>query len=95
MISILVASIGNNLKLAEDFEKSLKDLGVDSKIINLVEADLPLYSTAAEKAGKPEQAVEITETLRKSKGAVFVAPEYNGGIPPQLTNLVDGGARCL
>lgn len=47
-IGIIVASSNNNQKLAIELQKIAIELNYDSEIINLVDYNLPLYSTIEE-----------------------------------------------
>lgn len=88
MLSIISTTSGNNLKLATALEGVAKELGAEVQIINLEELKLPLYTPGAEKAAMPAEAVNLTEKLVKSKGTIWLAPEYNGSIPPVMTNAI-------
>jgi NAD(P)H-dependent FMN reductase len=88
-ISIIVASNNKNLALAKRLDTIAVDMGAKTKIIDLVGENLPLYTpkTQAE-SGIPAKIKQLTETLTYSEGMIFVAPEYNGGIPPSLTSAI-------
>jgi chromate reductase, NAD(P)H dehydrogenase (quinone) len=87
-ITILVASVGKNLELAAELEKVASEQGASTKIINLVELGLPLYSTIEEKNGIPDKACQLTKTMQESNAVMVVAPEYNGSVPPALNNAI-------
>lgn len=84
----LVASLNNNAKLTETLAEEWSRLGGEPHIINIVDLDLPLYSTRAEDLGLPDAAAEASRRMIKADALVFIAPEYNGSIPPSLTNLI-------
>lgn len=86
-ISILVSSQGKNMELAQKFLDYLNELEEKAEIIDLVALELPLYSSLTE-GSLPNKARELTDKLIDSKGMVFVAPEYNGLIPPALNNAI-------
>lgn len=88
MISIISATSGNNLKLAQSLESVVKELGGAVEIINLEDLNLPLYTPVEQKNGTPEKVSFLTEKLTASKGTVWLAPEYNGSIPPVVTNAI-------
>jgi len=89
MYTILVASLNENMKLAKVLQEQLSSLNKDNKIINLVQMELPLYDTLKEeKQGIPKQTFELMDTLDKSEGYIIVSPEYNGSIPPVLSNAI-------
>jgi NAD(P)H-dependent FMN reductase len=88
-ISIIVASNNKNLELAQELDGIAQEMGQTTTIIDLVEQELPLYTPKAqEEKGIPENILELAEVFTKSKAMIFVAPEYNGGIPPALTNII-------
>ena len=89
MISIITASNNNNLKLAQSFEQAFSDQDKATRLYDLVAEDLPLYTPKYHKEnGTPERVVALVDELLKASGFVFVGPEYNGGIPPTLSNLI-------
>lgn len=88
MISIISATSGNNLKLANSLKAVVLELGGEVEIINLEELNLPLYTPPEQKKGVPEKVAQLTEKLTASKGTVWLAPEYNGSIPPVVTNAI-------
>ena len=88
-ITIILASQGHNRALAEQVLNELKTHAVHANIIDLVDLDLPLYSSKAQDdIGWPPQLKAVFEACQSSHGFVVVAPEYNGGIPPALTNAI-------
>ena len=94
MIKIISATSGNNLKLAKALEAVVKELGGEVSIINLEELNLPLYTPPLEKEGMPEKAAWLTSELTNSKGTVWLAPEYNGSLPPVVCNAVAWVSRA-
>lgn len=87
-ISIIAASNHNNLNLAKAFQEELEGLNTSSNIINLVEEDLPLYDPNKNKEDLPKSFSNLVKKLKEAEAFVFLAPEYNGGPPPTLTNLL-------
>jgi len=83
-ISILVSSQGKNMELAKKFQEYL---GEKAEIMDLVALELPLYSSITE-GNLPGKVKDLTQKLIASKAMVFVAPEYNGLIPPVLNNAI-------
>ena len=86
-VSILVSSQGKNLDLGNQFLEYLASKGETAEIIDLSNLDLPLYSPLTE-GSVPAKVIELTEKLIKSRGIIFVAPEYNGSVPPVLNNAI-------
>lgn len=88
-ITILLASQQHNRDLANQIFSELSERNIVANIIDLVDLDLPLYSSKAQDdIGFPPQLKAVFEACQSSHGFVVVAPEYNGGIPPVLTNAI-------
>jgi len=87
-IAIVSATSGNNLKLAGKLEEVAKNKGATTVLINLEDLNLPVYTPPAEEEGIPEKAKELAKILIESQGMIFLAPEYNGSIPPITNNAV-------
>lgn len=88
-IIILLASVVKNKELAETFSSSAKNKGYEVEIINLVSLNLPLYtSLAEEEQGIPQKAQTLRNILSDSHAFLVVSPEYNGSMPPVLTNAI-------
>lgn len=93
-IGILVASANNNLKLGQKLAELAQEQNVEAELINLVDLNLPLYSTVEEeKNGLPETAKELAEKILALKAFIVVAPEYNGVMPPVLNNAMAWTSR--
>ena len=89
MYTILVSSLNENMKLAKILQEQLLTISIDAKIINLVELDLPLYDSNKElKHGIPAQIEPLMKQINTTSGYIVVAPEYNGSIPPVLSNAI-------
>lgn len=88
-ILIITASEVKNLELAERFLKCLSDLNANARIINLVELDLPLYSSRTESKFKGEVLLgNQLKDFSSADGYVFISPEYNGSTPPVFNNFL-------
>lgn len=88
-IVILLASVVKNKALAQKFEQISKEQQCEVEIINLVELELPLYtSITEEKHGIPEEAKRLRDTLFDYQAFLVISPEYNGSMPPVLTNAI-------
>ena len=86
---ILVASIEQNMKLANSTQDQLGAVEQSSKVIDIVALDLPMYTSKREdEDGIPEVIGSLVEEMKHAKAYIFVAPEYNYSIPPTLTNFV-------
>jgi chromate reductase len=94
-ILIITASNGHNLKLAKSFKDKYQELDAKAAIIDLVDLDLPLYSPKTEQElGVPAKLAPILDQVDAADGLVFCAPEYNGGVPPTLTNFIAWTSRA-
>ena len=87
-ITIIVASGNKNLELGHSFENALRDSGATPRLLNLVDVEIPLYTTKTIERGIPQTILDESSLLKKTEGLVVIAPEYNGGIPPTLTNFI-------
>ena len=85
---IVCASNGKNLELGTKISDFLKERKFSVELIDLTEMDLPLYSNVSAKKGVPESVKQMVANLKSTSTVFFLAPEYNGGIPPVLTNFI-------
>lgn len=87
-ITIIAGSNGKNLVLAKAFEEHLKSLGHKVHVVDVVAHDLPLYSPGQNGKVTGAQVLEPFKEALAADAFVFTGPEYNGGIPPVLTNFI-------
>lgn len=86
---ILVASSGENLKLADILQQMLLRLEVEAEIVNIMQLKLPLYDMDVEvNEGMPEKIYTLMEKMKEVNSYIVVAPTYNGSIPPVLSNAI-------
>ncbi len=86
---IITASNGENLKLAERFERIGTKIGADTKLIDLTELDLTIFNPRNSASERLEKSLQLfNEQLNLYSHWVICAPEYNGSIPPILTNAI-------
>ena len=89
MVLVLVASLNENVNLANQIKNELDNKNVDSKIVNLVDLNLPMYDTSKEQNnGIPQIALDLAKQMEEATAYVFVSPEYNYGVPPVLVNAI-------
>ena len=86
--TIFTSTSNNNLKLAENLKSLLIEKSVEVELFDLEKEELPLYSPTAETNGIPELAKKYADSLSASQGIILVAPEYNGSIPPNVSNMI-------
>ncbi len=83
---IISATKDNNLTLAKNLQSLLKGEGQEANLICLEDHPLPLYSGDASLDG--ESINGLVEALNEADGFIFCSPEYNGGVPPILSNAI-------
>lgn len=94
-IIVISASGAKNFELAGKFQSKLAELGADAETLNLVSMELPLYSNLTEAKNDGLKLLgPWFEKLKLADGLIFVAPEYNGGLPPVLTNFLAWTSRA-
>ena len=85
---VISASNGENLKLAERFAQQARALGQTAEVLDLTEIDLPLFTPRSQAQGMPPAVEPVQQQLMTATRWVICAPEYNGSIPPVLTNAI-------
>lgn len=85
---ILLASNNMNAKLANAINEEANKQGLSSQIVNLTELDLPLYTPQVHGKDLGENFKNVLSIVNNAKTVTWVAPEYNGGIPPVLNNFI-------
>ena len=88
---VITASNGENLKLAERFVVRGKKLHCSSELLDLTksEYDLPIFNPRQNSKNQPPANLEsINFQMESHSHWVICAPEYNGSIPPILTNTI-------
>ena len=94
MIKILIISATSktNLKLSEDIKEILSTQNdVKSSILNLDTLDLPLYSESNYNSNKKKVKGVVDNIIAKFinvDGIIVCGPEYNGSIPPIISNAI-------
>lgn len=87
-VLVITASNGENLKLAQRFVETAGTLGQSADLLDLTTIDLPLFTPRAQSKATPEAVPPLEALLMASSRWVICAPEYNGSIPPCLTNAI-------
>ena len=88
---VITASNGENLKLAERFVVAGKKLNYSCELLDLTTAqnDLPVFNPRQYSKDKaPANLESINLQMESHSHWVICAPEYNGSIPPILTNTI-------
>lgn len=93
-IAILSASVRTGRKshrVALFFQDYLKknDLAT-AEIIDLKEYNFPVFEERLSNLENPDaEILAFAERIKKADGVIIVTPEYNGGYPASLKNVVD------
>ena len=88
-LALIVAADGKNMKLANNFAQAADQLGHTTDSIDLMALDWPLYTNDKANSGfEPEDVREVMARLDTADAWVAIAPEYNGSIPPTLSNTI-------
>ncbi len=86
---IITASNGENLKLAKRFVSLGKELNTNPELIDLTSLDLALFSPQKHsELGIPSKIESLERQMLSNPYWVICSPEYNGSIPPVLTNAI-------
>ena len=88
---VITASNAENLKLAKRFLEAGKELNYSCELLDLTESkhDLPIFNPRHNSKDKaPENLKSINSQMERHSHWVICAPEYNGSIPPILTNAI-------
>lgn len=93
MITVIVCSTGENRTLGQHFIGNFEERRLPCRLVDLVAFDLPLYTASRESEGIPSQVQGLKEQMLESDAFVFVAPEYNGGVPPVFVNAISWVSR--
>jgi len=78
-------------RLALFFKKYITENGLAQvDFIDLAECAFPIFEERFEMLENPaENEKEFANRIRKAEGVLIVTPEYNGGYPASLKNIVD------
>ncbi len=86
---IISASCGKNLELSKKFQKKSNEMQINSEILDLTIFNIPLFNPRIHtKENIPVEIIEIKKKLFATERWIICAPEYNGSIPPILSNLI-------
>ncbi len=85
-IAIISATNDSNLELANNLNELLKEMGHEGNVISLEDQSLPLFIGGA--AVEDESIEPLVNAFNDADGFIFCSPEYNGGVPPVLSNAI-------
>jgi NAD(P)H-dependent FMN reductase len=83
-----------NKKFAREAARLINNIGANSEFIDLKEYPMPPYDGDIElSSGIPETTIKLCEKIITANALVISTPEYNGGIPGILKNVIDWISR--
>ncbi|MCA8912550.1 MAG: NAD(P)H-dependent oxidoreductase [Planctomycetes bacterium] len=83
-----------NKKLVNVAAEGAREAGADVTVIDIKDYSLPVYDGDIESAqGLPQNAVKLMDQFDSHDGFLISSPEYNGGVPGGLKNLIDWASR--
>ena len=85
---ILAASSGENLAMARQIAAAAGADGVNAEIIEICRLDLPLYNPTVPDLDPGPGLERLVDALQRHRALFVCAPEYNGSIPPALSNAI-------
>ncbi len=85
---VIAASNGENLKLAERFVESASPRGASCELLDLTTLSLPVFTPRIKGETPPQGLSALEGQLSRAQRWVICAPEYNGSIPPVLSNAI-------
>lgn len=93
-IIVLIASVREGRKsdrVGLFFSNFMKNkTSLDPEIVDLRELQFPIFSERLKFMKEPDKKVLwFAEKIRTADGIVIVTPEYNGGYPASLKNVID------
>lgn len=93
-ISILSSSVRRERKshrVALYFQKYLQERNIATvEILDLKEYKFPIFEDTIKTLQNPsEKIIDFSNKIKKADGVIIVTPEYNGGYPASLKNVID------
>ena len=85
-ILIISATNDKNLDLAKELNKIVSTMNIETKLVSLQDLNLPLFDF--EKTVDGNAVENLIDKISKSSGLIICSPEYNGGVPPVLSNAI-------
>ena len=91
-ILFISATSNTNLKLADNLCNIFKNISsCSTEILNIEKYKLPLFNPSTleiDKADNLKDIITITDKMISSDAFIICAPEYNGNVPPVLSNAI-------
>jgi len=89
-ILLVSATSKNNLNITKQIASVINDQYANdftTELVNLEDLNLPLYTPSNEKNGIPSESKMMCDKFLNVDAIILSAPEYNGSIPPVVSNL--------
>jgi chromate reductase len=78
-----------NELLRRHMSNKLREAGVATTDLSLADFAMPIFNQDIEDAGNtPEAAKRLADTFRTTDIVLLITPEYNGGVPPLVVNML-------
>ena len=85
-ILIISATNDKNLDLANELIEIVSNMKISTELVSLQDLDLPLFDF--DRIVENNVVETLIDRISKSSGLIFCSPEYNGGVPPVLSNAI-------
>ncbi len=91
IISASVRKSRNSHRIALYFKNYLKENNLaDAEILDLEAYHFPLFEERLKFQQNPSsEVIDFAEKISYADGVIIIAPEYNGGYPASLKNVID------
>ena len=91
IISSSVRTSRNSHRVALFFQKFIEEQKLASvEILDLNDYQFPIFEERLKFQKNPDsKTIEFSEKVKNSNGVIIVTPEYNGGYPASLKNVID------
>jgi NAD(P)H-dependent FMN reductase len=81
----------NSHRVALYFVNLLRDMNLDkAEILDLLKYNFPLFNERLNNLESPTpEMIDFAERIKSADGVIIITPEYNGGYPASLKNVID------
>ena len=90
-ILIISATSGSNFKLGKEIISYIDSNRYQVKIINLEDFILPLFNPSTFEKDKKihySKIIKLTDMMVEASAFILCSPEYNGNVPPVVSNAI-------
>jgi len=84
-----------NRRLQKVVSEAARQQGAEVTELDLADYDVPVYDGDLEQARFPDKVRQLQAVLGEHDAVIISSPEYNGGIPGMLKNVLDWLSRPL